>query len=170
MIRNAARLALLGLAAAFVPACGDDETVTIIQTLPAPPGSTGSGGFGSFGGAVVPGLVFTADRNQEDVVELWSADLAGSVLVNLSGPLALGGDVGVFRWSPDRSRVAFVADKNLDGVDLCRPRRRRDPRESRRGSLRRRTLYVAGLEPRQLAAGLYDGRWRGPDRPLDRPA
>ena len=88
MIRKTTRVALLCLAAALVPSCGDDETVTIIQTLPALPGSTGSGGFGSFGGAVVPGMVFTADRNQVDVVELWATDIAGSVLVNLSGPLA----------------------------------------------------------------------------------
>lgn len=102
------------LALGMIPACDQGDTFITVQSAP-PSGLTGGGSVGSFAGGMVPGVIFRMDRNIDDVYELWAADLTGSVLVNLSGPLITGGQVLTFHWSPDRQWVVFQADKEVKG-------------------------------------------------------
>lgn len=64
-------------------------------------------------------VVFRADYQTNDVVELGSAPIDGSAApVKLNGPLVSGGDViGLFQISPDSSRVAYTADQETDEMD-----------------------------------------------------
>lgn len=99
-------LAVLALTA-LIPACTCDEDVFIVEG-----GATGTGGGGVGGGFVppdVPDVVFMADRNMLGTQEVFAANLAGTVIVNLSGASS---GVDSFKWSPDRSRVAFTAFKD----------------------------------------------------------
>jgi len=59
--------------------------------------------------------VFLADRDQDDVVELYRVPLDGSAAPQkLSGALVAGGDVSSFRLSPDGATAVFLADAELD--------------------------------------------------------
>jgi len=60
-------------------------------------------------------VVFIADRNTAGVMELFVANADGSEIRNLSGTLVSGGDVVNLQWSPDRTQIAFLADKEVDG-------------------------------------------------------
>lgn len=86
------RLALLILAVVTVPACGG--------------GGRGGGGPAPAGG---PEVAFVADATQTGTDELFAAGIDGTGLVNLSGPLVAGGDVTLFSWSPDGTKVACLA-------------------------------------------------------------
>lgn len=66
-----------------------------------------------------PFVVVLDDLESAGVYELFAVNLDGSQRVKLSGPLVAGGNVVSFRWSPDRKRVAFLADKEVDQrIDL----------------------------------------------------
>jgi len=97
------RLLFAALAAGIVPACQKSETIVVVQppSPPVPPCSMAD-------------VVFLADRSGTGTQELFAADELGTSLVNLSGPLVPGGDVVAVAWSPDRTWVAFVADKEVD--------------------------------------------------------
>ena len=77
----------------------------------------GSGG----GTTIVPGepdlVVFLSDGRQAGVMELWAsfAKPGEDTTRVISGPLVATSDVTSFAWSPDRTRVAFVADRDTDG-------------------------------------------------------
>ena len=49
------------------------------------------------------------------VVDLSSGAPVGPTPVN--GPLVAGGDVLDLRWSPDSTRLAYLADQDTDGVN-----------------------------------------------------
>lgn len=113
-MNNFFRIAALALLAAVLPACGGAGDTFVVQQGPVPGNGTGAGGTATgFGGAVQPDIVFRNDRNIDGILELFSADAAGTVLVNLSGPLTTGGQVLSHSWSPDRQWVAFIADKDV---------------------------------------------------------
>jgi Tol biopolymer transport system component len=58
--------------------------------------------------------VFLADKDTDNVFELYSTPLNSNAPVKISGVLAANGDVSDFKISPDGSRVVFVADKDTD--------------------------------------------------------
>jgi Tol biopolymer transport system component len=65
-------------------------------------------------------LAFTGDLRTDEVFELFVAPADGSTPpVAVSGTLVTGGDVALdgFAWSPDGTRLAFVADKQTDGTN-----------------------------------------------------
>jgi Tol biopolymer transport system component len=62
-----------------------------------------------------PAVAFLAERETVGVEELYVADLAGSMVVKLSGTMVTNGDVLGYQWSPDRTQVAYVADQEADG-------------------------------------------------------
>jgi hypothetical protein len=79
------------------------------------------------GGGVSPAEVspdssralYFADQDTANVTELYSVPLDGSDLpVKLNGSLVAGGDAGGFAlFSPDSSRVVYLADQDSDGVN-----------------------------------------------------
>jgi Tol biopolymer transport system component len=93
---------LLWVSALIIPACGKGEKIVVQNVVPPPPP------------CAMAEVVFLADRTGTGVLELYAADLLGTSLSNLSGPLVAGGKVVSFAWSPDRAWVAFVADKEVD--------------------------------------------------------
>lgn len=64
-------------------------------------------------------VVYRADQEADNVFELYSVPLDGSAPpVKLNKPLAAEGDVsGVFRITPDSSRVIYIADQDTNDVD-----------------------------------------------------
>jgi len=64
-------------------------------------------------------VVFLSDADLYQTYELWSADVDGGTSVRLSGPMTTGGDVGLddFWISPDSTRVVYLADQRVDGVE-----------------------------------------------------
>lgn len=83
---------------------------------PLPPGGDLEFGFGfSPDGSR---LVYLGEQLQAGVRELFSVPIAGpsSGRVKLSGELTAGGDAGLFRVSPDGSRVVYRADQDSDEV------------------------------------------------------
>lgn len=76
------------------------------------------GGGGSSGSGTTRGteaVVFIADKEVDDVRELYAMQDDGSGLVKLSGTL-LSGSVGLFKLSPDKSKVAYAAAEDTAGV------------------------------------------------------
>jgi Tol biopolymer transport system component len=63
-------------------------------------------------------ILYVADQDTPSVFELYSVPSAGGASLKLSGSLVNGGDVvaASTRFSPDGSRVAYVADKDSDEV------------------------------------------------------
>ena len=63
-------------------------------------------------------VLYRADQFTDEVFELFSVPAGGGVPVKLNGPLAAGGDVGTggFKFSPDSSRVLYVADQITVGL------------------------------------------------------
>ena len=63
-------------------------------------------------------VVFRADKDNDEVFELYSAPIAtANATTKLSGTLVPSGDVfNDFQISPDSTRVVFRADKDTDGV------------------------------------------------------
>ncbi|NOZ70820.1 MAG: hypothetical protein GXP38_02730 [Chloroflexi bacterium] len=62
-------------------------------------------------------VVYRADQDTDDVIELYSIPLTGGVPTKLSGPMVDSGDVSSFKISPDSSQVVYIADQNKDGKD-----------------------------------------------------
>lgn len=59
-------------------------------------------------------LVFSADKDQDEVIELYSVSLDGGTPVKLNDSLVAGGNVRSFYLSPNSDRVVYVADQELD--------------------------------------------------------
>ena len=51
------------------------------------------------------------------VAELYSVDRASAVESKLNGGLVEGGSVRSYQWSPNGSRLAYIADQEIDGLD-----------------------------------------------------
>jgi cellulose 1,4-beta-cellobiosidase len=81
-------------------------------------GESAPSGVGSITPGFLPVAVFIADKNTPGVPELFVADEAGTTVVNLSGVLVPGGQVlrSAAPFSPDGSKVAFIAEKDTVGV------------------------------------------------------
>ena len=66
-------------------------------------------------------VVYSADRNSDELFELFSAPISGGTVVQLNGPLVAGGDVDTspngFRIGPGGNRVIYRADQDTDGVN-----------------------------------------------------
>jgi hypothetical protein len=61
-------------------------------------------------------VVYAADQETDEVVELWSAPLAGGASRKLSGPMVGGGDVRSYALTPDGATAVYSADQDLDEV------------------------------------------------------
>jgi len=61
-------------------------------------------------------VVYKADQDTDNVVELYSVPIDGSASVKLNGNLVILGDVTHFRLSADGNRVVYVADQDTDAV------------------------------------------------------
>ena len=59
-------------------------------------------------------VVYTADQDTDEVIELYSVLIGGGGRVKLSAPLGADGDVDQFDLSPDGAWVAFLADPGND--------------------------------------------------------
>lgn len=63
-----------------------------------------------------PPAIFIADKNLDEVDELYASFDDGTNIVKLSNNLVAGGDVVAFLVSPDGFFAAYVADQDTDGV------------------------------------------------------
>ena len=66
-------------------------------------------------------LVYVADRDTDDVFELYSVPLTGGTNTKLSGTMVDGGDIQFstlrrFQFSPDGQTVVYLADQDIDGT------------------------------------------------------
>src|SRR5262249_43497356 len=63
-------------------------------------------------------IIYRADQQADQVFELYGAPATGGAITKLNGTLANGGDVdgGALRFSPDGSRVMYIADQDTDEV------------------------------------------------------
>lgn len=61
-------------------------------------------------------VVYTAEQDTDNVLELYSVPSGGGTTTKLNNTLPSGGDVGSFRISTDSSRVVYRADQDTDGV------------------------------------------------------
>ena len=60
-------------------------------------------------------MAFTADKDQDEVLELYVVPVTGGTPVKVSGSLVAGGDVFfVPVWAPDSSRILYLADAHVD--------------------------------------------------------
>lgn len=62
----------------------------------------------------LPPVLFIADRETNDVFELWISAKAGEEIVKLSGTMTSGGDVTHFKISNDGTKVAYRADQETN--------------------------------------------------------
>jgi Tol biopolymer transport system component len=65
-------------------------------------------------------VAYVADQDTDQVFELYSVPIGGGTPVKLNGPLVSGGDVedlSGFLFSPDSSRVLYIADEDTNGTD-----------------------------------------------------
>ena len=61
-------------------------------------------------------IAFIADKDTDNVWELYVVKPDGTDLVKASGPMVDGGYVSQFWWSPDGSKIAYRADQDTDNV------------------------------------------------------
>jgi CSLREA domain-containing protein len=60
--------------------------------------------------------VLRADRETDEVFELYSVNFSTGTLTKLNDPLVAGGDIESFKISPDSSRVVYIADQETKYV------------------------------------------------------
>jgi len=106
------------LAALLIPVATWSQGRKLNGPLVTSPGFAGDVSFFAIGPDGMR-VVYSADQATDDVIELYSVPLdRSSAPVRLSGPMAANGDVlGVFRISPDGSRVIYRADQDADQVN-----------------------------------------------------
>lgn len=61
-------------------------------------------------------IVYRADQDTDEILELYRAPAGGGAPVKLDAPLGRSGDVEDFRISPDSRRVVYAADVVVGGV------------------------------------------------------
>lgn len=61
-------------------------------------------------------VVYRADQQVDERIDLWSAPIAGGAAVKLNGALAVGGAILDFTFTPDGSRVVYRGDQQTDGA------------------------------------------------------
>ena len=89
--------------------------------LSGPMVANGDVSVGAGGRAFTPDgsrVIYTADQDADEVVELYSVLSAGGASIKLNGPMASGGDLqpNSLAFSPNGSRVLYVADQQTDGL------------------------------------------------------
>ena len=94
------RLGPLALPALLLAACGGGGGASNVPGTPVGPFSAG--------------VAYLADGDVDGRVELYVAALDGSAFRKVSAPLPVDGGVLAFAWSPDRARVAYLADSDGD--------------------------------------------------------
>ena len=64
-------------------------------------------------------VLYLADQDTDDVFEIYIVPAGGGTPIKLNGPLVAGGDVlsTGLQFSPDGSRVLYLADQDTDGVN-----------------------------------------------------
>ena len=66
-------------------------------------------------------IAYTADYEENGVIELFTSTPSNDDTDPVSGPLVFGGDVGAFDWASDAFGVAigvgYIADQNTANVD-----------------------------------------------------
>jgi hypothetical protein len=62
-------------------------------------------------------IAYTADFDEEDVVELFSSLPNNRETSKVSGEMVSGGDVGIFKWAPDSSGLGYIADQDFNNVN-----------------------------------------------------
>lgn len=79
-----------------------------------------SGGDVNFAYAISPDskrVVYRADQQTDEVLELYSVRLTGGGLVKLNGPLVSGGYISSdFQFSSDGARLVYLADQDTDEI------------------------------------------------------
>jgi hypothetical protein len=61
-------------------------------------------------------VVYLADADTDNVLELYTAPIVGGASVKLNGPLVALGNVSSFQISADSARVVYRADQDIVGV------------------------------------------------------
>jgi Tol biopolymer transport system component len=61
-------------------------------------------------------VVYLADADTDEIVELYSVPMSGGTSVRLNSTLVTGGELSAFLISPDGSRVVYRGDQETDGV------------------------------------------------------
>jgi hypothetical protein len=62
-------------------------------------------------------VVWLAEQDQSNVLELYSAPIAGGPNRKLNPPLVAGGDVSLARVGSDSAHAVYLADQDFDGVE-----------------------------------------------------
>ena len=62
-------------------------------------------------------IAYTADFDEENVVELFSSLPNSEDTFKVSGELVSGGDVVIFKWAPDGSGVGYIANQDFNNVN-----------------------------------------------------
>ena len=109
----------------------DQQTDNVVELYSVPLGGPAAAGV-KLNGAMVTGgyvinflispdssrVVYLADQQTDNVVELYSVPLGGQAAagVKLNGAMVTGGYVLSFQVSPDSSRVVYIADQDTDEV------------------------------------------------------
>ena len=112
----------------------DQQTPTVLELYSVPLGGPATNGI-KLNGTLVPGgnvvgfnispdssrVVYTADQDTDNVIELYSVPLGDPAVagIKLNGALGAGGSVGFFLISPDSGRVVYLARQGTaTGYDL----------------------------------------------------
>jgi hypothetical protein len=61
-------------------------------------------------------VAFIADKDTDDVKELYAVPVTGTTPIKLNPALVSGGDVGIFEIDPLSDRAVFSADRETDGI------------------------------------------------------
>jgi Tol biopolymer transport system component len=111
----------------------DQDTVNVVELYTAPPDGSANNLVSAIDPIAVPGsnvttfswapdstlIAYLADQETNDVNELFTSppDGSGNDKVSFLDPIAVpDGDVLMFIWAPDSSRIAYRADQDTDNV------------------------------------------------------
>lgn len=73
-------------------------------------------GFGAaVSGTLPPRVVYFADQNTDETIEVYGVPLSGGAAAKLNGPLVAGGDLVSIAFNA--SLIAYLADQDIDGVN-----------------------------------------------------
>jgi len=96
-------------------AIGEVDDIVLALTVRDPQGASATDQV-TISAASADFVVFLADKDVDDVMELYKYDTQSDTLSKLSGTLVTGGRVLSFSLSPDGRFVAYFADQDTDDV------------------------------------------------------
>ncbi len=102
-------------------------------------------------------VLYKADQNTDEVVEVFIVPTTGGTAVRLNGSLVPGGDVSVVQLSPDSSLVLYMADQDADEVVETYVRIVRQHSRSGAGNWDAGTAWDHGGEPDDVMQVFVDG-------------